>query len=213
KDVMIGVDSDDDRKEVMFRHIELIQKLGAGETIKLPGAGGSEVEFRVLPRPVQPKLPIWITSSGSAETWRRAGAIGANVLAAYVGYTLEELGQRIELYREARATHGHDPRAGVVTIMLHTFVGDDDQAVKEKRRAPFSNYLRTYFRQYETTGDGVAGVSEADKDALMSAAFEKYFESSTLMGAPGKCARLIDGLVAAGVDEVACLVDFGVDAD
>jgi natural product biosynthesis luciferase-like monooxygenase protein len=158
-------------------------------------------------------LPIWITSSGSAETWRRAGAIGANVLAAYIGYSPKELAQRIELYREARATHGHDPRTGVVTIMLHTFVGDDDQEVKETVRAPFSNYLRTYFKQYETTVAGVAGVSEADKDALMSVAFEKYFEASTLMGTPDKCARLIDRLIEIGVDEIACLIDFGVDAD
>ncbi|HET6975218.1 MAG TPA: MupA/Atu3671 family FMN-dependent luciferase-like monooxygenase [Pyrinomonadaceae bacterium] len=203
----------DERKEVMFRHIELIQKLWAGEKVKLPSAGGAEVEFRILPRPVQTSLPIWITSSGSAETWRRAGAIGANVLAAYVGYSLEELSERIKSYREARAVNGHDPRAGVVTIMLHTFIGDDDETVREKVRVPFSGYLRTYFRQYENAGAGVAGVSEADKDALMSAAFEKYFESSTLMGAPDKCARLIDALVERGVDEIACLVDFGVDTE
>src|SRR5262249_48645857 len=108
--------------------------------------------------------------------------------------------------------HGHDPRTSVVTIMLHTFVGDDDQEVKEKVRVPFSNYLRTYFKQYETTVAGVAGVSEADKDALMGVAFEKYFEASTLMGTPDKCARLVDALVEIGVDEIACLVDFGVDA-
>jgi phthiocerol/phenolphthiocerol synthesis type-I polyketide synthase E len=212
-DFIFAPEAYDDRKEVMFRHIELIQKLWAGEKVKLPSAGGSEVEFRILPRPIQPQLPIWITSSGSAETWRRAGAIGANVLAAYIGYSTEELVQRIEVYREARATNGHDPRAGVVTIMLHTFVGDDDQEVKEKVRVPFSNYLRTYFKQYETTVAGVAGVSEADKDALMSVAFEKYFEASTLMGTPDKCARLIDTLVEIGVDEIACLIDFGVDAD
>ncbi len=212
-DFIFAPDAYDDRKEVMFRHIELIQKLWAGEKIKLPSAGGSEVEFRVLPRPVQPQLPIWITSSGSPETWRRAGAIGANVLAAYVGYSQEELAQRIELYREARAAHGHDPHTGIVTIMLHTFVGNDDEAVKEKVRAPFSNYLRTYFKQYETTGTDVTGVSEADKDALMSAAFERYFDGSTLMGAPDKCARLVDALVDAGVDEIACLIDFGVEVD
>jgi natural product biosynthesis luciferase-like monooxygenase protein len=212
-DFIFAPDSYDDRKEVMFRHIELIQKLWAGEQVKLSSAGGAEVEFRILPRPIQPQLPIWITSSGSAETWRRAGAIGANVLAAYIGYSQEELAQRIGLYREARAKHGHDPRTGVVTIMLHTFVGDDDGRVKEKVRAPFSNYLRTYFKQYESTAAGVADVSEADKEALMSVAFEKYFETSTLMGSPEKCARLIDTLVDVGVDEIACLVDFGVDAD
>jgi hypothetical protein len=33
------------------------------------------------------------------------------------------------------------------------------------------------------------------------------------MGAPDKCARLIDALVDVGVDEIACLIDFGVDVD
>ncbi|HEX5887023.1 MAG TPA: MupA/Atu3671 family FMN-dependent luciferase-like monooxygenase, partial [Pyrinomonadaceae bacterium] len=212
-DFIFAPDIYDDRKDVMFRHIELIQKLWAGEKIKLPSAGGAEVEFRILPRPVQPKLPIWITSSGSAETWRRAGAIGANVLAAYIGYSPQELAQRVELYRDARAKHGHDSHTGVVTIMLHTLVGNDDEAVKKIVRAPFSHYLRSYFKQYEATTAGVAEASEADKDALMGAAFEKYFEASTLMGSPEKCARLIDTLVDIGVDEIACLVDFGVEAD
>ncbi|HEY6801977.1 MAG TPA: MupA/Atu3671 family FMN-dependent luciferase-like monooxygenase [Pyrinomonadaceae bacterium] len=199
----------DDRKEVMFRHIELIQKLWAGEKVKLPTTGGEIVEVKILPRPLQRTLPIWITSSGNKDTWRRAGAIGANILAAYVGYSPSELAQLIKLYRDTRATHGHDPYTGVVTIMLHTFVGADDAKVKETVRAPFSNYLRTYFKQYEN----VAGVTEADRVALMDAAFEKYYEASTLLGTPAKCARLIDTLVEIGVDEIACLVDFGVAAE
>jgi natural product biosynthesis luciferase-like monooxygenase protein len=203
----------DDRKEVMFRHIELIQKLWAGERVKLAGAGGSEVEVGILPRPLQPTLPIWITSSGSPGTWARAGAIGANILAAFVGYSQEELAERIKLYREARAAHGHDPCAGIVTIMLHTFVGDDDEAVKEKVRAPFTGYLRAYLRQYENVRARAEGITEADMDALMATAFERYFESSTLMGTPGKCVRLIEALAGIGVDELACLVDFGVDTD
>ena len=211
-DFIFAPDKYDDRKEIMFQHIELIQRLWAGEKIKLPSAHGSEVEFRILPRPIQPKLPIWITSSGSADTWRRAGAIGANVLAAYIGYSERELAQRIALYREARAAHGHDPHAGVVTMMLHTYIGSDDESVKQKVRAPFSHYLRSYFRQYETTTAVLAEASEADKETLMSAAFEQYFGASTLMGSPEKCARVVDALVDAGVDEVACLVDFGVDA-
>ena len=31
---------------------------------------------------------------------------------------------------------------GHVTLMLHTFVGDDREEVREKVRAPFSNYLQ-----------------------------------------------------------------------
>jgi hypothetical protein len=33
------------------------------------------------------------------------------------------------------------------------------------------------------------------------------------MGTPAKCSGVIEQLLAADVDEVACLVDFGVEAD
>jgi hypothetical protein len=33
------------------------------------------------------------------------------------------------------------------------------------------------------------------------------------MGTPAKCARVVEQLLAIDVDEVACLVDFGVAAD
>ena len=211
-DFIFAPDAYDERRETMFSHIDLIRKLWAGETIRFRGVREQEVEVRIMPRPVQPTLPVWVTSSGSAETWARAGSIGANVLAAYVGYADEELGKRISLYRESRATHGHDPRGGVVTLMLHTFVGTSDDAVRETVRVPFTDYLRTYFKQYENVHVAPGAVSDADKDALMAAAFENYFESRTLLGTPAKCARLLGRLAHLGVDEIACLVDFGVEA-
>ena len=201
----------EDRKDVMFRHIELIQRLWSGETIMMPGVGGQEVAVRLLPKPLQTRLPIWITSAGSAATWIRAGEIGANVLAALIGYSFEDLADRISSYREARTRHGHDP--GVVSIMMHTFVGQSNSVVKEQVRAPFTHYLRSYFKQYDNVRVAAGDVTEADRDAIMNAAFELYFENNTLMGTPAKCSRVVDQLLAVGVDEVACLVDFGVAAD
>jgi natural product biosynthesis luciferase-like monooxygenase protein len=203
----------EDRKEVMFRHIELIQRLWAGETIMMPGVGGQEVPVRLLPKPLQRRLPMWITSAGSPETWIRAGEIGANVLAALIGYSFEDLAARIRSYREARARRGYDPRTGVVSIMMHTFVGQSNRAVREQVRAPFTHYLRSYFKQYDNVRVAAEEVTEADRDTIMRAAFEQYFETSTLMGTPAKCSRVIEQLLVAGVDETACLVDFGVEAD
>jgi natural product biosynthesis luciferase-like monooxygenase protein len=211
-DFIFAPDAFAGRRETMFAHVELIRKLWAGETVRLPGVKGQEVAVKIMPRPLQPSLPVWITSSGSADTWARAGAIGANVLAAYIGYADEELQRRIDLYRESRAAHGHDPQSGVVTLMLHTFVGESEDAVRRKVRAPFTDYLRTYFKQYENVHVAPDVISDADRDALMAAAFDKYFESQTLMGTPAKCARLLDRLAQLGVNDIACLVDFGVEA-
>jgi len=203
----------EDRKEVMFHHIELIQKLWGGETFMMPGVDGREVPVRLLPKPLQRRLPIWITSAGSPETWIRAGEIGANILAALIGYSFEDLAERIRSYREARARCGYDPQTGVISIMVHTFVGQSNSAVKEQVRAPFTHYLHSYFKQYDNVRVNTEEVTKADRDAIMIAAFEHYFETNTLMGTPAKCSGLIEQLLAAGVDDVACLVDFGVEAD
>ena len=212
-DFIFAPDAYEDRKEVMFRHIDLIQRLWAGETFMMPGVGEQEVQVRLLPKPLQPRLPMWITSAGSPQTWIRAGEIGAHVLAALIGYSFEELADRIRAYREARARSGHDPRTGIVSIMMHTFVGQNNSVVKDQVRAPFTHYLRSYFKQYDNVRVAADEVTEADRDAIMNAAFELYFENNTLMGTPAKCSRVIEQLLAAGVDEVACLVDFGVEAE
>lgn len=212
-DFLFAPDAYEQRKEVMFSHIETIRRLWAGETVTLSGVGDGLVEVSILPKPIQSQLPIWITTAGSPETWERAGEIGANILTGLAGYPPENLKALIGSYRAARARHGHDPQAGVVSVMVHTFVGEDTQAVKEKVRRPLSNYLRTYFKQFEKVHYDPESVSEADKDDLMSAAFENYFQHSTLLGSPAKCARLVEKLTELGIDEVACLVDFGVETD
>ena len=203
----------DDRKEVMFGYIELIQRLWAGETFMMPGVGGQEVLVRLLPKPLQKRLPIWITSAGSPQTWIRAGEIVANILAALIGYSFEDLSGRIRSYREARARSGYDPQTGIVSMMMHTFVGTSNSAVKDQVRAPFTHYLRSYFKQYDNVRVAAEEVTEADRDAIMNAAFELYFDTQTLMGTPAKCSRVIEQLLAVSVDEVACLIDFGVEAD
>lgn len=190
-----------DRRELMFSGIEAMRRLWRGEA-----------EVRLEPQPVQAELPVWVTCSMNAATWARAGEIGANVLT--IVQPLPALAEKIARYRSAWL----GPQAGRVTVMVHAFVGDGvgdgEESVREKVRAPMTSYLRTYFDQYGflAGGNALQGLCEADVDALMKIAFESYFSSLSLLGQPDKCARLIDRLRAIGVDEVACLIDFGVDA-
>jgi alkanesulfonate monooxygenase SsuD/methylene tetrahydromethanopterin reductase-like flavin-dependent oxidoreductase (luciferase family) len=178
------------RREAMFRGIETVRRLWRG---------------------AQPELPVWVTCSTNAATWTRAGGIGANVLT--IVQPLQTLAERIARYRAARAEHGHDPESGQVTVMVHAFVGDDEDAVRETVRAPMTAYLKTYFDQYGfLAGGSPEGVRHSDVDALLAMAFEVYFSSLSLLGRPDKCIRLIDHLRAIGVDEAACLIDFGADA-
>jgi hypothetical protein len=43
-------------------------------------------------------------------------------------------------------------------------------------------------------------------------AYERYYRTASLIGTPEKCHRMIGRLREIGVNEVACFVDFGVEA-
>lgn len=219
-DFVLAPQSYRERKELLFAHIRTIQRLWAGETLMIEGVDGNPAEVRVLPRPVQPRLPVWISIASSLDSWRRAGEIGANVLTAIVKQPPEVLAQKIALYRETLARHGHDPQAGQVAVMLHTFLGEDERRVKELVREPLTHYFRSNLKQLETHTDLKAksttsaaqldNLSEKDLNDIGAYAFERYYNTSLLCGTPDKCSPLIDTLVEIGVNEVACLIDFGL---
>ncbi|MDB6123508.1 MAG: non-ribosomal peptide synthase-like protein, partial [Pedosphaera sp.] len=222
------------RKNLMFEQIETVLKLWRGESIQCPGGDGKMVSVKVLPRPVRSNVPVWITASGSPDTFRIAGEMGANILTNLLGQKVEEVAEKIEIYRKAWREHGHGPGEGHVTLMLHTFVERDMKTVREKVREPFTEYLKTSvdlikkassawsFAAFNkpgaagaNTGDKVdfKNLSPEDMQALLDHAFERYFETSGLFGTPDSCLKMVNQLKRIGVDEVACLVDFGVDAD
>jgi natural product biosynthesis luciferase-like monooxygenase protein len=230
-DFVIAPENYADRKDVMIGGIETVRRLWRGETVAMPGPKGQDVEISTLPRPVQPELPIWLTAAGNPETCRLAGEIGANLLTHLLGQSVEELGEKVRLYREAWRQYGHGPGEGHVTLMLHTFVGADDDAVREIVRRPMKDYLRSAVDlvkkaawHFPVRKEGNAGKSlvqpaesneltPEDMEVLLDYAFERYFETSGLFGTPKTCARLVDRLREVGIDEIACLVDFGVDSE
>jgi len=200
----------EERKDEMFRRLEEVRRLWRGEPAAVVGGDGEPYEVTVRPRPVRPELPVWVTSAGSAETWRRAGEAGANVLAAMGSQPPEDLLKKVRLYRQARADAGHDPGAGKVSLMLHTYLADDLAQVKEVTREPLSEYLRSYMRQRDNFLDLPDNVTPEDQEALIPLAFEHYVANASLLGTRETAAAMLAHLSALGVDEVACLVDFGL---
>jgi natural product biosynthesis luciferase-like monooxygenase protein len=221
-----------DRKGVMIRGIETVRRLWRGEAVPARSGSGAEIEVRVLPRPVQAEPPLWVTAAGSPDTFKFAGELGANVLTNMLGQSVADLVAKIAVYREARRAAGHEG-PGHVSLMLHTFVGRDVDEVREKVREPFLAYLETstdlikkakwefpaFARPGRERTGGAAGtpeeivLTEEETKILMGHAFERYFTSSGLFGTPQSCLPLIDKLREAGVDEIACLIDFGVADD
>jgi natural product biosynthesis luciferase-like monooxygenase protein len=221
-----------DRKNAMLANIDVVRRLWRGESVAFPGPVGKPVDVQTLPRPIQKDLPIWLTAAGNPETFQQAGEMGCHLLTHLLGQTVDDVAQKLRLYRQAWRRAGH-PGDGHVTLMLHTFVGPDDDAVRETVRQPMKEYLRssvdlirqaawsfpTFVQRGAANGKTAVEIMDAaplspeEMDALLDHAFERYYGTSGLFGTPQRCMAMVDKLSEAGVDEIACLIDFGIATD
>ena len=201
------------RRTVMWENLDLIRRLWRGETVEFQDASERTVAVQVLPRPLQSELPIWITCQ-STESFVEAGRCGYHVLTSLLGGQLEETAKNIAKYRESLTRNGHDPESGTVSLMVHTFLGANEDRVREDIRVPFGEYLKTHYGLLENLAKGMGldvsmdDFSEDDLDAVIEFGIEGFIKQRSLIGTPDSCFPLVGAFADAGVDELCCLVDF-----
>ncbi|MFL5743215.1 MAG: MupA/Atu3671 family FMN-dependent luciferase-like monooxygenase, partial [Niastella sp.] len=214
-DFILSEDNFKDRQTIMYEKIRVVKDLWRGEKISRVNGFGSTTELRIFPEPVQKELPVWITSGGSADTFISAGAIGANILTHLLGQDIDSLAKNIQLYRGSRAKHGFDPEKGKVAIMLHTYIGEQIEEVEKIVEQPFMEYLKSSLGLskvlFEEEGIKEEELPEEDRARVLKSAFKRYYTTSSLIGTKSSCGEILMKLAKAGVDEIACLVDFGID--
>ncbi len=216
-------------KEIMFDSVETIQQLWKGEAVTFAGPKG-DVEVRTYPRPIQEKLPIWVTVAVNPDTFRQAGSIGAHVLTHLLGQDIEKVAENIRLYRSAWKEAGH-AGDGQVTLMLHTFIGDDEAQVRDVAQQPMMDYLESavslvkaaawHSPAWKQVSEGTEqtmdeffnNISDEDRDSLLAFAFDRYYNHSGLFGNVERCVERADQLKEIGVDEIGCLIDFGIETE
>ena len=217
-------------KTAMFRDIEVVRKLWRGEDVAFPTPDGGSINIVTQPRPLQKELPIWITTAGNPETFREAARVGANVLTHLLGQSISEVAEKVAIYRDELRKVGRDPAQYKVTMMLHTLVGRDRETVREQARAPMKRYLRSaaaLIKQYawafpafkrpknlsSPANIDLRTLTDEEMDAILDFAFLRYFDDSGLFGTVEDAVARVDQLKAIGIDEIACLIDFGVPYD
>lgn len=228
-DFAIRPENYENRREIMAEYIDTVKTLWRGESITRKNGEGNEIELKILPPPIQSEPPMWIASAGNVETFRIAGRSGVNVLTNMLGQSMDDLREKLAAYHEARAEAGHEG-AGIVSVMLHTFVGTDIEEVRRVIRKPFCDYLASSFdlvkaapwmfpafkqpsrEAAQDAGLDPSSFTKEDVAALMDHAFDRYFDTAALFGTPESCLKMIDELKEIGASEVACLIDFGVDS-
>ncbi|NHN25921.1 amino acid adenylation domain-containing protein [Flavobacterium jejuense] len=214
-DFALAKDSYKNRNKILHDQIEVMKKLWRGETIKRENGLGQEIDLSVYPTPIQKEMPVWITSSGNEETFRSAGASGANLLTHLLGQSIEQLGEKIKIYKEAREKNGFGKDSGKIAVMLHSFIGEDIDEVEKIVEQPFTDYLKTSIGINKLLMDEAGLDAEAiDGEGMklvLKNAFKRYYQTSSLIGNKSKCSEMVLKLKEIGVDEIACLVDFGVE--
>ncbi|MCO7199084.1 MupA/Atu3671 family FMN-dependent luciferase-like monooxygenase [Pseudoalteromonas sp. OANN1] len=208
-DFVLAPTNFENRHSVMYDSINVFNKLWRGESISLPNGVGKDTEVKLYPRPILDKIPQWLTIAGDPKAFVKAGEKGLNILTHMLRQSMGELENNIKAYREAWQKAGH-PGEGKITMMIHTFVGDSVEEVHDTVYEPFSQYLITALN---LSGKGTDNGPDMLNDEIVTAAFARYSKTAALFGDVEHCTTLVKNMVNAGVDEIGCLIDFGVDID
>jgi len=218
-DFVFAPDAYETRKKVLLDKLAEVRQLWAGNPVTRTDGAGRRIEVRAYPVPLRGTLPQWITSSSRPETWLTGARENMNVLTGLMEQTIGEVADKVEAYHEELAATGRDPQQREVTLMVHTFIGSDPAQVRATVHDPLVAYLRSHielFAKLARSNDlkiDLNLVTEADKQTLAAMAFERYFSTHGLFGTPQTALPTVQRFSAAGVTEIACLVDFGVPAD
>lgn len=214
-DFVLAPDKFQSRHQIMRESIDTLRKLWSGGTLERLNGVGKPFEFALYPKPVQSELPIWITAAGHPDTFRYAGTIGARILTHLLGQDLDQLSEKIALYRQAWQEAGHEAGKSHVTLMIHTFVHQDPHRVAQAVEQPFKDYLRSSINLVKTMlpDAGLDWDSEESRELLIHQAYLRFSKTHALFGTPSSLKPLITNIKAGGIDELACLIDFGIDEE
>ena len=218
-DFVLAPDLYKERHEVMYEKLGQVRRLWRGESIELVDGSGGTKRTRIYPNPIQKELPVWITSAGNINSFISAGEKGFNIITHLLGDSLEGLAVKIAAYRKAYRESGHDETKARVSLMLHTYIGDTLEATYAVARGPFIEYLRNSLGLVKNLAVSLGyditaqDFRREDLDGMLEYAFNRYVNKSSLVGTKEFCMEMLGKVSAIGVDEIASLIDFGIDVE
>lgn len=207
-DFILSPDTYEDRVSLRNERIPIVQSLWRGESMNFPGPGGEMIPIKVYPRPIQDELNVWYVCN-SDHGYVYAGKKGYNIFTMLYGIDLNALEAKIKLYRDARKEAGLDPKEGIVSLMMHTFVHPDREWVERVVSPPFKDYIRSSLIAHMRASGKEPNNDEVTK--MLDYSFSRYFNTGGIFGPIENCQQQIDKAKSIGVNEIAFLQDFGVD--
>jgi len=186
------------RKEIMWEGIDQIRNLWES----------TDANVEIFPKPYQTEIPVYITSATSDETSFMAGKRGCHLLTHFHINSYEKLENRIRSYREGLRQGGYDVEGKEIALMLHTYVGLNQEEVEKRASTPFLEYQNSFL----SLADNVIHYqSERERSIAGKVMFRKYSPDYSLMGTQERCMNVLRKLKGIGVTQIAALIDFGID--
>ncbi|AKT28632.1 LLM class flavin-dependent oxidoreductase [Pseudomonas syringae pv. actinidiae] len=204
RDFVLAPGAYEHRRDSTFEAVQTLRDLWSGQPF---GEGASKVS--TFPRPVAP-LQLWISSSGTLDTFEEAGRAQASVLTHLVKQDISELAEKISAYRTELAKTGSSWR-GHVTLMLHTYLASSREKALQEAQTALEDYLIGSLTPYRAgTTQRVAPETHEMVRTQIKGSAQRYLREAGLIGDLNHARQVIDLCHAAGVDEIACLIDFGL---
>ena len=205
------------RHDILLNNMEVVRQLWQGDKMEFDGPLGKRVEIELFPKPKFNNLPMWLVTISDREVFINAGRRGVGILTNLLGQNIDELKENILAYKKARKDNGFDAEGGMVTLLIHTYVCNVESDVVKFAEAPLKRYIGSSIQLTQTMSkhnfneSNFDSVDQDDKEYIIQRALTSFIEGKALIGTVEQCQLLLAQIIDAGVNEVACFIDFGVD--
>lgn len=168
-----------ERFETLGSTLRVLDALVGGEPATIDGPPVTLREARLVPAPVQPRIPLWVGGKGGPRLLGLAARYADGWNAAW-RWTPETYAGRVDAVRAACERAGRDPGTFRLSVGLYALLGPTEEA-----------FLATFARGKEAMPGGA-----------MREETPESWRADTLSGTPAQAIERIRAFEALGVEEI-----------
>ncbi len=137
-----------DYDDLFEEKLEMLLKINSQERVTWKGRFTQSLnDAAIFPRPVQPKIPIWVAVGGTPESVVRAAEYGLPMALAIIGGSPARFKGLTDLYRKIYEKSGHDLHKYQLSINSHVFIGDTSQEARDIFYPPYARVMNRIGRE------------------------------------------------------------------
>lgn len=135
----------DDYKDLFDEKINLLLELNESKRITWNGRYRTDLQnAEIAPRPLQPRLPVWVGVGGTPQSAELAGNLGAGMALAILGGDPAKFKPLVDAYRAAGIRAGHKLEALKVAITSHGYIAHSSQQARDEYYPYYANYASQF---------------------------------------------------------------------